>query len=230
MKDIFGIALLDYFNKNYTEDIVTSTSISDEDVLPLPYLFRSFSEMPLLEQKALELSKGKVLDVGCGAGNHSLHLKDNSLHVKSIDVSEGAIEVCKKRGLENAHVIDIKNETETFDTILMLMNGSGFFQNLENTPKVLEHLKSLLNKDGQIFIDSSDIKYMYEDEDGGYWIDANANYYGELEYHISYKNKNESFTWMYIDFENLKSACESVGLNCELVIEGEHFDYLARIT
>jgi len=230
MKDIFGNALLDYQNGNYTEDIVTSTSISDDDVLPLPYLFRGFSEMPLLEQKALELANGHVLDVGCGAGNHSLHLKENGLHVKSIDVSEGAIEVCKKRGLENAHAIDIKNETETFDTILMLMNGSGFFQNLENTPKVLEHLKSLLNKDGQILIDSSDIKYMYEDEDGGYWIDANANYYGELEYHINYKNKNESFTWMYIDFENLKSACKSVGLDCELVLEGEHFDYLARIT
>ena len=230
MKDIFGNALIDYHNNNYTEDIVTSTSISDEDVLPLPYLFRSFSEMPLLEQKALELSKGKVLDVGCGAGNHSLYLKENGLHVKSIDISKGAIKVCKKRGLENAYVIDIKNETQTYDTILMLMNGSGFFENLENTPKVLQHLKSLLNKGGQILIDSSDIKYMYEDDDGGYWINAHANYYGELEYHIRYKNENESFIWMYIDFNNLKSACESVGLNCELILEGEHFDYLARIT
>jgi len=230
MKDIFGNALLDYQNGNYTEDIVTSTSISDDDVLPLPYLFRGFSEMPLLEQKALELSKGHVLDVGCGAGNHSLYLNEKELQVKSIDVSKGAIEVCKKRGLENAYVIDIKNETETFDTILMLMNGSGFFQDLENTPKILEHLKSLLNKDGQILIDSSDIKYMYQDDDGGYWIDAHSNYYGELEYHISYKNENESFNWMYIDFENLKSSCESVGLNCELVLDGEHYDYLARIT
>jgi len=229
MKDLFGNALLDYQNGNYTEDIITSTSISDEDILPLPYLFRSFSEMPELEQKALQLANGKILDVGCGAGNHSLYLIEIGFEVKSIDISNGAIQVCKKRGLENTHVQDIMKETETFDTILMLMNGSGFFQNLESTSKVLQHLKTLLNIGGQILIDSSDIKYMYQDDDGGYWVDANANYYGELEYHISYKGENESFPWMYLDFENLKVACESVGLNCELILEGEHFDYLARI-
>ncbi|HMC00533.1 MAG TPA: class I SAM-dependent methyltransferase [Flavobacteriaceae bacterium] len=236
MKDLFGKALLDYQNGISTgsmtsvEDIITSTSISDEDILPLPYLFRSFSEMPLLEQEALQLSKGKVLDVGCGAGNHSLHLMKKGLEVKSIDISKGAIEVCKKRRLKNVHVLDIIHETETFDTILMLMNGSGFFKSLKETPKVLQHLKSLLNPNGQILIDSSDIKYMYEDDDGGYWMDANANYYGELEYHISYKGESESFPWMYIDFDNLKLACETVGLQCELILEGEHFDYLAKIT
>ena len=133
MKDLFGKALLDYQNGNYTEDIITSTSISDEDVLPLPYLFRSFSGMPELEQKALQLAKGKVLDVGCGSGNHSLYLQKKRLKVKSIDVSKGAIEVCKQRGLKNVFVLDITNETETFDTILMLMNGSGFFKNLDKT-------------------------------------------------------------------------------------------------
>ncbi len=229
MKDLFGKALLDYHNGNYTEDIITSTSISEDDVLSLPYLFRGFSEMPQLEQKALQLAKGKVLDVGCGAGNHSLYLKDKGFDVKSIDISKGAIEVCEKRGLEHTLVLNILNETETFDTILMLMNGSGLFQNLKNTPKVLQHLKSLLDPNGQILIDSSDIKYMYEDDDGGFWIDANAAYYGELDYQISYKGKSESMIWMYLDFDNLKAACETVGLQCELVLEGEHFDYLARL-
>lgn len=229
MKDLFGKALLDYQNENYTEDLITSTSISDDDVLPLPYLFRSFSEMPQLEQKALKLAKGKILDVGCGAGNHSLYLKEKGFDIKSIDISKGAIEVCKSRGLNNVHVLDILDETETFDTILMLMNGSGFFQSLKNTAKVLRHLKSLLNPNGQILIDSSDIKYMYQDDDDGYWIDTNADYYGELEYHISYKGESESMIWMYLDFDNLKSACNLVGLQCELILEGQHYDYLARI-
>ena len=72
MRDVFGTAILDYQQGNYTEDLVTSTSISKEDVLPLPYLFRDFSKMPVLEQAALKLAKGRVLDVGCGAGSHSL--------------------------------------------------------------------------------------------------------------------------------------------------------------
>ena len=53
-KDLFGKALVDYLNGNHSEDIITSTNISEDDVLPLPYLFRSFKEMPELEQKALK--------------------------------------------------------------------------------------------------------------------------------------------------------------------------------
>lgn len=231
MKDLFGQALLDYQNGNYTEDLITSTSISEEDILPIPYLFRSYPEMPKLEQKALDLAKGKVLDVGCGAASHSLYLQKKGLEVKAIDISKGAIEVCKQRGISNAEVKNILNETETFDTILLLMNGTGVFEDLENTPRYLLHLKQLLKPNGQILIDSSDIKYMFEDEDGGYWIDANANYYGELDYYVSYKNEDEtSFKMLYLDFETLKSACESVGLQCELILKGEHYDYLARIT
>ncbi|TXG34547.1 class I SAM-dependent methyltransferase [Seonamhaeicola maritimus] len=231
MKDIFGKALLDYQNGNYTEDIITSTSISDEDILPLPYLFRSFSEMPKLEQKALQLAKGYVLDVGCGTGSHSLYLEKKGLHVKAIDISKGAIHVAKQRGVTNAEAIDILDETETFDTILLLMNGTGIFQELIQVSKYLKHLKSLLKPNGQILIDSSDIKYMYEDEDGGFWVDTSAEYYGELDYFISYKGEKETpLKWLYLDFNTLKLACETVGLHCELIKEGEHFDYLARIT
>ena len=231
MKDIFGKALLDYQSGNYTEDIITSTSISGDDILPIPYLFRSYNEMPKLEQKALDLSLGTILDVGCGAGSHSLYLQEKGLKVKAIDISKGAIKVCKKRGVQNAEVKNILDETSTFDTLLLLMNGTGVFEDLENVPRYLKHLKSLLNPKGQILIDSSDIKYMYQDDDGGYWIDTNANYYGELEYYLSYKNENETpFKMLYLDFDTLKSACETVGLQCELVLEGEHFDYLAKLS
>ena len=230
MKDVFGKAILDYQQENYSEDIITATSISEDDILPLSYLFRKFNEMPKLEQKALQMAQGKILDVGCGAGSHSLYLQEKGFNIKSIDISRRAIEACKLRGLKNAHHMNVFDETETFDTVLLLMNGSGVFGTLGETPKNLNKLKSLLNDGGQILIDSSDIKYMYEDDDGGFWIDANSDYYGELQYHVTYKGETESFTWMYLDFENLKTACMITGLNCELVLEGEHYDYLAKIT
>lgn len=231
MKDLFGQALLDYQNGNYTEDIITSTNISDDDVLPIPYLFRGFSEMPKLEQKALKLAKGAILDVGCGSGSHSLYLQENHKTVKAIDISEGAIEVATRRGVLHAETKAILDETDTFDTVLLLMNGTGIFQELSQVSKHLTHLKKLLNAGGQILIDSSDIKYMYEDEDGGYWMDTNANYHGELDYFLTYKGEEETaMKWLYLDFETLNLACETVGLNCELVLEGEHFDYLARLT
>lgn len=230
MKDLFGKALLDYFNGNYTEDLITSTNISGEDELPLPYLFRAYSEMPKLEQRALDLSKGKVLDVGCGSGNHSLYLQKKGLKVKAIDISKGAVDVAKKRGVIHTELKDILDETETFDTILLLMNGTGIFETVSKVSTYLNHLKSLLNPNGYILIDSSDIEYMYEDEDGGLWIDTNANYYGELDYFLSYKDENEDpMKWLYLDFERLQLACESVGLKCKKVLDGEHFDYLVKI-
>jgi SAM-dependent methyltransferase len=231
MKDLFGKALQDYFNNNYTEDLITSTNISGEDELPLPYLFRSYSEMPKLEQKALQLAKGNVLDVGCGSGSHSLYLQEQGFKVRAIDIYEGAVDVATKRGVEHVEQKDILKETDTFDTILLLMYGTGIFQEVSQVSKYLNHLKSLLNPGGQILIDSSDIKYMYEDEDGGLWIDTNANYYGELDYFLSYKGEEEDkMKWLYLDFGRLQLACEAIGLQCEKIMDGEHFDFLVQIT
>jgi len=230
-KDLFGKALLDYQSGNYTEDIITSTNISDEDELPLPYLFRSYSEMPKLEQKALQYAKGSILDVGCGAGNHALWLQEKGYNVKAIDVSKGAVEVSNIRGVLNVELKPLLDVTETFNTILLLMNGTGIFQELSQVSKYLTHLKSLLKPNGQILIDSSDISYMYEDEDGGTWLDLNNGYPGELDYYLSYKGEQETpLKWLYLDFDTLKTACLTVGLKCEKIVEGEHFDYLAKLS
>jgi len=230
-KDLFGQGLLDYYNSNYSEDLITWTNISDEDELPLPYLFRSYSEMPKLEQKALQLAKGIILDVGCGAGNHALWLQEKGYKVKGIDSSKGAVEVSKKRGGLNIELKPLLEETETFDTILLLMNGTGIFQELSQVSKYLKHLKSLLNPKGQILIDSSDISYMYEDEDGGTWRDLNNGFPGELDYFLSYKGEEETpMKWLYLDFETLKTACTTVGLKCEKIMDGKHFDYLTKLT
>lgn len=230
MKDIFGKALLDYQNNNYSEDIITWTNISDEDELPLPYLFRTYKDMPKLEQYALQLAKGHILDVGCGAGSHSLYLQEKGFSVKAIDISKGAVKVAQERGVNDVSQTAVLDVTETFDTILLLMNGTGIFQQLSQVATYLKHLKSLLNPNGQILIDSSDISYMYEDDDGGLWIDTNANYFGELDYFLSYKGEKEQpMKWLYLDFDTLKTACDTLGLHCELVMEGEHFDYLARL-
>jgi SAM-dependent methyltransferase len=233
MKDLFGKAILDFQTNNSPEDIITETSISEADEMSVAYLFRSFEDMPKLEQKALQLSKGKILDVGCGAGSHSLYLQNEQhLDVTSIDISPNAIEACQLRGLKKAsiqNVLDLENET--FDTIILLMNGTGIFGTLEETTKYLQKLKSLLNPNGQILIDSSDIIYMFdEDEDGGKWIPSNG-YYGELTFTISYKNETEAtFPWLYLDYNTLQNAANANGLQCEIVEEGEHFDYLAKLS
>jgi len=231
MKDLFGKAILDFQTNNSPEDLVTETNISEADEMSVDYLFRSFKEMPKLEKKALQLCKGKVLDVGCGAGSHSLYLQGKGFEVTAIDISENAIKACQLRGLKNAQVQNILDlENESFDTILLLMNGTGIFRTLAETSKYLQKLKSLLNPNGQILIDSSDIIYMFDEEaDGSYLVPADG-YYGELTFTISYKNETEeSFPWLYLDYNTLQNAAHANGLQCELILEGEHFDYLARL-
>ena len=234
MKDLFGKAILDYQTNNSPEDILTETSISEADEMSVAYLFRNYNEMPKLEQKALQLAKGKVLDVGCGAGSHALELQnERKLNVTAIDISENAIEACKLRGLKNAfveNILDLDTE-DKFDTILSLMNGTGIFGTLKETSKYLQKLKSLLNDGGQILIDSSDLIYMFDqDEDGAYSIPADG-YYGELTFTVQYKGETEeTFPWLYLDYNTLQNAAIANGLQCELISEGEHFDYLAKLS
>lgn len=234
MKDLFGKAILDYQTNNKPENIITETTISEADEMSVSYLFRDYSSMPKLEKKALQLSKGDVLDIGCGAGSHSLYLKNKKkLNVFAIDISENAISACKLRGLNNVVVENILNYSpnKKFDTILLLMNGSGIFERLNKISTYLQKLKTLLNDEGQILIDSSDIIYMFDqDEDGAYEIPANG-YYGELRFDISYKGEKEiPFDWLYLDYNTLQNAAHANGFQCELILEGDHFDYLARLT
>ncbi len=241
MLDLFGKAILDFQTDNSPEDLVTETNISDADEMSIAYLFRGYDNMPKLEKKALQLAKGKVLDVGCGAGSHTLYLQEKGFNVTAIDISPNAVKACQLRGVKNARVqnlLELGNDPseseqakQKFDTIILLMNGTGIFGTLNETSKYLQKLKSLLQPDGQILIDSSDLIYMYdEDEDGSYLVPADG-YYGELTFTVSYKGQTEdSFPWLYLDYNTLQNAAHANGLECELVFEGKHYDYLAQLT
>jgi hypothetical protein len=111
------------------------------------------------------------------------------------------------------------------------MNGTGIFGTLKETTKFLQKLRSLLNPKGQILIDSSDIIYMFDnDEDGGKWIPSDG-YYGELTFTLGYKNeKEDEFPWLYLDYNTLQNAAFANGLQSELILEGEHYDYLAKLS
>lgn len=232
MKDLMGQAIWDYHHQNSRENLETETSISELDELPIAHLFREFEEMNSLEQKALQLAKGKTLDVGSGAGSHSLFLQnERNLEVTAIDISPKAIEISKLRGVENAvctQILDFQPH-EKFDTILLLMNGTGIFETIDKTDGYLQKLHSLVKDNGQILIDGTDILYMYEEEDGGYSIPM-EHYYGELDYVIHYKGESEApIKWLYLDFENLKEIAENNGFKAEIILE-EGDSYLARLS
>ena len=231
-KDPMGAAILDYQTTRKSDTLRILSSMFEEDEMPVSHLFRSLRDMPLLERKALELSKGKILDVGAGAGCHALALQKQNKDVTAIDISPLSCEAMLKRSISNVQCVNLfDNDFKgSFNTILLLMNGTGIAGKICNLPKLFKRLKELLTPDGQILIDSSDLKYIYENEDGSFDIDLNGNYYGEVDYQMIYKDiVGEPFDWLYVDFPLLSTIAEANGLHAELIVEGEHYDYLAKL-
>lgn len=231
-KDPMGAAIMDFLQKGKAGKLRVLSSMFDDDEMPVKHLFRKFKDMPMLERKALEMVHGRILDVGAGAGCHALELQNEGKTVKAIDISPLSCEAMRLRGVKDVECINLMDNrlAEEYNTILLLMNGTGIAGKAERLPSLLGRLRQLLAPDGQILIDSSNLKYVYEDEDGSFDIDADGSYYGEVDYQMVYgKIKGEPFDWLYADFALLASAAASCGLKAELVAEGEHYDYLARI-
>lgn len=231
-KDPLGCAVLDFYEGNLQYPLSIKSSMFDDDELPVPYLFRTLEQMPEIEQKALELAKGNILDVGAGAGCHSRALQKMGKTVSAIDISPGGVDVMLKTGVKNARHIDFFTlQKEKYDTILFLMNGAGVAGTVDNLPVFFEKLGTLLNDDGQVLIDSSDVAYLYEDEDGAIEIDINGAYYGEFDFSFAYGNcKSDVFRWFYVDFETLSHYAQESGFQSELIMEDENNAYLVRIT
>ena len=150
----------------------------------------------------------------------------------AIDISELSVKVMQERGVD-ARLVNLYDESFVgqFDTILMLMNGTGIIGRLENMQKFFNRIKYLLAPGGRVIVDSSDLRYLYEEEDGSLMIDLADEYYGLLDYQMEYKGiLGEPFDWIYVDFETLSYYAEQNGFKAEMIAEGEHYDYLAALS
>lgn len=188
--------------------------------------------MPPLEQAALNLASGNILDVGSGSGCHSLELQKMGKKVVSLEISEAACSVQKQRGVTEVVCGDIFSfePVQKFDSILLMMNGIGVCGTLDRLNLLLKKLKGLLNPGGKIIFDSSDLIYLFMEEDGSVWIDLNGSYYGEVHFQVEFNGEMDSkFPWVYIDPKKMEEVADLTGLKFEIIQEGEHYDYLAQM-
>ena len=229
--DPMGRAIAEYHKTGKAEKLKVFSPMFEEDELPLPTLFRSYDEMPEIEQKALNLAKGKTLDVGAGSGCHSLVLQDRGIDITAIDISPYSVETMKERGVKKVFEQDFFTLKGQYDTILMLMNGIGIMGTLERMSVFFKLLDRILAPGGQVLCDSSDICYVYETDDGIIELPDDMEYYGEISFQMQYKDTiGEPFDWLYIDADTLMMKAEENGYAVEVLAEGNHYDYLARIT
>ena len=148
---------------------------------------------------------------------------------KALDMAKG--KTMKKRGVKKVLEQDFFTLEGQYDTILMLMNGIGIVGTLERMPEFFRQLDKILAPGGQVLCDSSDISYVFETEDGIIELPDDMSYYGEHSFRMQYKDTiGEPFDWLYIDADTLKEKAVRNGYAVEVVAEGEHYDYLARIT
>lgn len=228
MSDILGQAVFAYYHQHKPQyKLWIHNRYGLKEGMPVETYFRSENDMPDLEWQALNECRGAVLDIGAGAGSHSLILQERGFEVTAIDISPLSVNVMKERGVRNVVEGDIFKYNEArYDTLLLLMNGIGLAGSVDGLKKLLEHFKHLLNKGGQLLFDSSDISYLYEGH-----MPEGGDYYGELWYQYEYnRKKTEWFKWLYIDEFTMQKIAIELGYQMEVLLEDEYGQYLARLT
>jgi SAM-dependent methyltransferase len=224
--DIYGNALLDFHKTGKTDILWLHNSYDEPEEMPTDVFFRDEKDMPEIELKALNLCKGKILDVGAGVGSHALILDKKGMDVTAIDISPIAVQIMKDRGVKNAVMQDFFKVEQEYDTLLFMMNGIGLTGTMQGFKNFLEKTKDLIHPKGQIIFDSSDISYLYEELPM-----PQHQYFGEIQFCYEYKNQKGSwFNWLYIDPATLHQLSREHGWNCEIVYVDEQDQYLAKLT
>jgi precorrin-6B methylase 2 len=224
--DVFGKVLKDHYLGRQKDKLWLHNSYGSPEDMPVDIFYRNKFEISELESIAIELCKGKTLDIGAGVGSHALILQNKGIDVTAIEISEVACDIMQKRGVKKVVNKDIfQFDGEQFDTILMMMNGIGLCGDMEGLERFLEYLKKLIVPGGQIIFDSSDIAYLYKSDDF-----ISSNYYGEISYQYEYQSvKGNWFKWLYVDFNSLEQMANKLGWACELIFEDDMDQFLVRM-
>lgn len=229
--DPIGSAIWDFYEKKEPLDITVESDITEDDVLPINHLFREFDDFPKLEQKAMSFCRGKILDVGAGAGPHTKYLLSKGFDVTTLEISPKAHSYLKASFPAAKHYSSsiLEFNQEQYDTILLLMNGIGLAGTFNEVVPFLQHVASLLKPGGIIICDSTDVQNVFQDEDGGLWVDLNSNYYGEFKFNMKYKeSESDWFNWVYIDVKTFEEAAEKAGLQL-IYLDDDENSFLVKL-
>jgi SAM-dependent methyltransferase len=205
----------------------------ERDEVPVAYFFRAPHEFPELEQLALSLCRGRVLDAGAGSGCHTLALQERGLEVVAIEILPGLLDILRERGVRNAQLATWMDlQTDPFDTVLMMMNGMGLAETLPGLRRFFRDARRLVKPDGQVLADSTDVRVYMERRASGRSTRPDGRYLGELHFQLEFQGrKGPPFGQLYVDPETLAQYAHTEGWGCEILLgPDEYGHYLARLT
>lgn len=206
----FGLALKEFYEGNPQAKVIFLRDDGLRDEYFVSHCFRTEQDFSTIEKKALDLCFGRVLDIGAGVGPHSLYLQKSGLNVFALDISFHACDLMKKRGVKNVICSDVYElEEKNFDTVLLMGRAIGFVEDIPGLQKFLEFCKDLLNPNGQILLDSLDVRYTDEPANLDYQERSRklGRYIGVIGLQMEYKGiLGEKFRLLHIDSQTLKEC------------------------
>ena len=229
-----GQALLDYYGGNTTIEMILERDDGLQVRLPVSVFFRTPDAFFPLEDTAIELCKGRVLDIGAGTGLHALALQERGHAVTAQDISPEAVDVMKKCGVQDVRVGDIfRFPPEPFDTLLLLGHGIGMVENLAGLDRFLKRMKAFLEPDGQLIINSMDVTVTDDPQHLSYHHSniQDCRYAGEIRLRILYKDLvGDWYSWLHVDADTLEKHAAEFGWKTDVIDQEVDGNYLARLT
>jgi SAM-dependent methyltransferase len=238
-QDAFGHLLFDYHEKKNADSqlpgILERYDGFITDAGSTAAYFSEYKSWPLIERKTIRLARGRILDIGCGAGRHCLYLQEKGLDVTGIDNSPLTIEVCRQRGVKNAVVLAVNNvslDLGTFDTVLMLGHNFGLFGSLKNTRRILKKLDRITSRKARILATTNDI-YQTDDPDNLMYHEYNRNHSrmsGQIKMKVRYKKyATPWFDYLLVSKDEMENILGGTGWKVTRYIDSGDSHYAAII-
>lgn len=202
-----------------------------------PRYFSDYTSWSKRERQAIKLAKGRVLDIGCGAGRFSLHLQQKGFGVMAVDNSSGAVKVCKLRGVKDARLMSIaefgKFKPASFDTVIMMGNNFGLFGGFKKARRLLKQMHTITSAEGQIIAEAVDPYQTSEPLHLAYQRRnrAQGRMSGQLRIRIRHQNVVGAwFDYLLVSQPEMKEILEGTGWQIRKILSDKGPGYTAIIT
>lgn len=217
--DAFGQELLDYYRGEQTTEIIErDDGYIDAGVGSLRSHFTDYKNWFPVEKEAIKFTRGRVLDVGCGAGRHSLYLQKKGFDVLAIDNSPLAVQVSRKRGVKKAKALPFEEvgtfKPNSFDTIIMFGHNFGLFGNFDKARRLLRVLYRITTSKGTIIATTRDPYKTDSPEHKDYhkWNRARGRMIGQLRIRVRHGLlASPWFDYLFVSQAELKQLLIGTG-------------------
>jgi len=225
-QDAFGRGIYDaYLGEIVDEVIEREDGYVDVSQGPESYLSK-FEDWPKHQQRAMRHAWGRVLDIGCGGGRHSLHLQEKGLDVLGIDTSPMALKCCRERGLKKMKLMDITSVSRklgTFDSIVMMGNNFGLFANPRRAKWLLRRFHGMTSPGALIIAETMDIYQTDEKHHLDYqaWNRKRGRMSGQVRIRARYKKYcTPWFDYLMVSKQELEAILEGTGWKVQKYLNG----------